>query len=153
MPKVIDDSKGGIGSTVDAHLTLGQFQSLHGNGWVLADGASCAGSAYAAFTGNTVVPDYRGEFKRGLDNGRGVDVARVLGTSQAHDFLSHTHFQDAHSHPYSVNSGGGPGPVTPIGFSSNSSLNTSQVTATNQNTGGTETRPRNVACNIFIRIN
>ena len=82
MPKVLDDSKGGLGTTVDSILTLVQFQALHGAGWVLSDGQNIVGSALHALTGQTTVADFRGEFKRGLDNGRGVDAARTMSSAQ-----------------------------------------------------------------------
>ena len=41
--------------------------------------------------GNGGRPDLRGEFVRGLDRGRGVDVGRTLATAQADIFKSHTH--------------------------------------------------------------
>ena len=43
------------------------------------------GTTYGAGDGvNTFqVPDLRGEFARGVDNGRGVDTGRVLGSSQS----------------------------------------------------------------------
>jgi hypothetical protein len=37
------------------------------------------------------VPDMRGEFVRGLDDGRGVDAGRALGSAQAQQLLQHTH--------------------------------------------------------------
>ncbi|MDD5377326.1 MAG: hypothetical protein PHH16_04405 [Candidatus Gracilibacteria bacterium] len=43
-------------------------------GWSLADGASGR-------------PDLRGEFIRGLDNGRGVDSGRTIGSSQSQQTL------------------------------------------------------------------
>jgi phage-related tail fiber protein len=41
--------------------------------------------------GNFRLPDSRGEFLRGWDNGRGVDAGRVIGTSQLGSVESHTH--------------------------------------------------------------
>lgn len=42
------------------------------------------GEIYGAGDGNTTfnLPDLRGEFIRGLDNGRGIDSGRVLGSKQ-----------------------------------------------------------------------
>jgi phage-related tail fiber protein len=37
------------------------------------------------------LPDWRGEFLRGWDHGRGVDAGRTLGSQQAHDFEAHAH--------------------------------------------------------------
>lgn len=74
------------------------------DGWLVADGAVVSRSAYAALfaaIGTTFgvgdgattfgIPDLRGEFIRGLDNGRGVDAARTLGSSQAQAIQSHSH--------------------------------------------------------------
>ncbi|MGZ3272368.1 MAG: hypothetical protein ACXU8Z_01275, partial [Caulobacteraceae bacterium] len=52
-------------------------------------GAS-AGADWAAHKRITL-PDLRGEFIRGIDLGRGIDAARVLGSEQLDDFKSHTH--------------------------------------------------------------
>lgn len=41
-----------------------------------------------------VLPDLRGEFIRGLDNGRGVDSGRVILSSQSSMLSSHTHNGD-----------------------------------------------------------
>lgn len=64
-------------------------------GWLRANGAVVSRSVYAALfaaIGTTYgagdgastfgLPDLRGEFIRGLDNGRGVDVGRTLGSFQ-----------------------------------------------------------------------
>lgn len=65
-------------------------------GWVVCDGAAISRATYAALfaaigtlygAGNGVttfnLPDLRGEFIRGYDRGRGVDVGRVMGGRQA----------------------------------------------------------------------
>ena len=66
-------------------------------GWLLCNGAAVSRSTYAdlwgvcsttwgAGDGNTTfnVPDMRGEFQRGWDNGRGVDSGRNHASAQAH---------------------------------------------------------------------
>lgn len=73
-------------------------------GWLKANGASVSRTAYAALfarIGTTYgngngsstfnLPDMRGEFVRGLDDGRGVDSGRSLGSAQSSQNLSHTH--------------------------------------------------------------
>lgn len=73
-------------------------------GYIKANGAAVGRVAYAGLfaqigttfgggDGSTTfnVPDLRGEFIRGLDDGRGMDPSRVLGSIQAGQNLSHTH--------------------------------------------------------------
>ncbi len=50
------------------------------------------GTTYGAGDGVTTfkLPDLRGEFVRGYDDARGVDVARVLGSAQLDAFQGHT---------------------------------------------------------------
>lgn len=51
------------------------------------------GTTYGVGDGSTTfnLPDMRGEFVRGYDNGRGVDSGRTIGSSQAEDVPDHNH--------------------------------------------------------------
>lgn len=51
------------------------------------------GTTYGVGDGSTTfnVPDVRGYFVRGYDNGRGVDSGRAFGSNQANAIQSHTH--------------------------------------------------------------
>ena len=73
-------------------------------GWLKANGAAVSRTAYAAlfaaigttygagdFRNTFNLPDLRGEFIRGWDNGRGVDTPRPIGSAQAHALQSHQH--------------------------------------------------------------
>eukprot|EP00494_Astrolonche_serrata_P023445 UN23703 len=68
-------------------------------GWLECNGQS-APSALAAVLGQANVPDLRGEFVRGYDNGRGVDTGRALLSSQSGEIQSHDHSvnDSGHSH-------------------------------------------------------
>ncbi|MEQ1733867.1 MAG: phage tail protein [Bacteroidia bacterium] len=111
------------------------------------------GTLYGVGDGSTTfnVPDLRGEFIRGVDKGRGVDAARVVGSAQADLFK-------AHNHTFVAQNWGGT-VLPPNGVSGNGSgvdgdldgstvvtgYDKSSVPLVLNNTGGAETRPRNVA--------
>lgn len=119
------------------------------SGWLKANGAAVSRSAYAALfalIGTTFgagdgattfnLPDLRGEFVRGLDDGRGVDAGRALGSAQGDAFQDHVHnfhiYQQAGAGAGVARNGTGNGPGL---------LDTYGATAG----ATTETRPRNVA--------
>ena len=121
------------------------------DGWLKANGAAISRTTYAAlFTaigtvfgvgdGSTTfnLPDLRGEFLRCLDDGRGVDIGRALGSAQADEIESHSH---------SLQSGDG---YTGSNEVYERALTAGAVTQTGL-TGGAETRPRNVALLACIK--
>lgn len=85
------------------------------------------------------LPDLRGEFVRGWDNGRGVDPGRQFGSWQEDEIK-------AHSHQYSLRTG-----TVTTGVGGSSGTSSSSTTGTTQETGGSETRPRNVALLYCIK--
>jgi microcystin-dependent protein len=108
-------------------------------GWLECNGQSTAGyPALAAIYGSNV-PDLRGEFIRGWDNGRGVDSGRAIGTTQVDAFKSHSHTVTAIS--------AGAGGTFAYQWAQGGVLGGSNAQAT----GGTETRPRNVAMMLIVK--
>lgn len=118
-----------------------------------------------------VLPDLRGEFIRGWDDGRGVDAGRKLLSLQSHAFESHNHYLPSCA-------GSVPAPNTRYASLHDSAWTTRiavnrEITATpdmavtfpltkgdltniQQATGdigtfGTETRPRNIAFLYIVR--
>jgi hypothetical protein len=83
------------------------------------------------------LPDLRGEFIRGWDHGRGIDSGRVFGSTQTDSFRSHSHKI---------------GSLYTVGVSSKYTrpLWHGAGTTHGQNTGGSETRPRNIAYMYII---
>ncbi|MDT0499717.1 MULTISPECIES: phage tail protein [unclassified Halomonas] len=93
-------------------------------GWLKANGAAVSrsvyselfaaiGTSYGEGDGFTTfnLPDLRGEFLRGWDDGRGIDGGRALGSSQTDDNKSHDHSASSsrdgsHSHSGSANGAG-----------------------------------------------
>jgi microcystin-dependent protein len=135
-------------------------------GTIIAFGASSAPSDYLECNGNAVsrstyatlfgvigtsfgtgdgsttfnLPDLRGEFVRGWDHGKGTDSGRAFASAQSDEL-------EAHTHTVAQGPGGGTagGPMIESGTSSQTHSTTSS------STGGTETRPRNIALLYAIK--
>lgn len=84
-------------------------------------------------------PDTGGEFFRVLDQGRGVDSNRLLGSSQDDELKAHNHNVNGTVYNYGA-TGAGPG---------RDFINGSVVTSS---VGGPETRPRNLAFPILVEV-
>ena len=121
-------------------------------GWLFCRGQAISRTTYAAlFTaigtdygvgdGSTTfnIPDLRGEFIRGFDAGRGVDTGRVLGSSQADELKAHTHSYTETTQATDTLTGGDTHYID-------------AASGTTGSTGGTETRPRNIAMNYMIKV-
>ncbi|MBU2700587.1 microcystin-dependent protein [Sporomusaceae bacterium BoRhaA] len=91
-------------SCIPAGVVLHFAAATPPKGWLKADGNAVSRTEYAdlfAVVGTTFgtgdgsttfnLPDLRGEFIRGLDMGRGVDISRELGSSQADGIKKHNH--------------------------------------------------------------
>ena len=109
-------------------------------GYLECNGQSTAGYAALAAVVGANVPDLRGEFVRGWDNGRGVDAGRALGSTQADQFQDHTHAAYVGSSPQ-----GGTGSVQ------SNAIGTITTSVASSGNSGTETRPRNVALMYIIK--
>ena len=118
------------------------------------------GTTYGAGDGSTTfaLPDLRGEFIRGWDNGRGVDTGRGFASAQAGDNASHTHSASSDTHAGHTHSYNQPaaGAIAGYGTQGNGNYWSSAAATSGSSgahshvitvtaTGGTETRPRNVA--------
>jgi len=129
------------------------------DGWLVADGTPVtalypdlrtllvnAGSPFGNDGTDPLRPNLLGEFIRGWDNGRGVDAGRVFGSFQLDEFKSHSHDYNL-SRAYDSSS---TNTSSYIGKGQNENRvddRSGQI----QNTGGSETRPRNIALLPCIR--
>lgn len=149
-----------VGTLFWAYLTLAQVQAALDNTWVLCDGANVAGSDLDTTYGISVLPDARARWVRGLDEGGGVDAGapRTNGDFQSSSVQAHVHNLIADDDAQNVFTF--PNPAAPfIGtrFSNNVDIQSldfgSLFFSTDQGTQQGETRPFNVAFNLFIKIN
>ena len=137
-------------------------------GYLKANGAAISRASYAtlftaigttfgAGNGSTTfnLPDLRGEFIRGWDDGRGTDAARIFGSSQVSQNLSHDHglkteagtpgygelvFPDYPSSPWVERQLGNANDYAYAGFR-----------VATFASGGNESRPRNIALLACIK--
>ncbi|HFN3768360.1 TPA: phage tail protein [Enterobacter hormaechei] len=138
-------------------------------GWLKCNGAAFTASQYpklAQAYPALKLPDLRGEFIRGWDDGRGADSGRGLLSAQGAMSFDHRHWIPTSSGT------GGDGPMTAVFIDNNASMayypdGTNEYNP-NPSTGtllqtytakaalgsgmfGSETRPRNVAFNYIVR--
>jgi microcystin-dependent protein len=143
------------GSNLTPAGTVGYFPANTApTGWLKANGAlvsrttyaalfAVIGTTYGAGDGSTTfaLPDLRGEFVRGWDDGRGVDAARGLGTAQA-DVIKPGTFSALSE---SANPTGAVTQVSEtVGVITIGAAARSRIYRVGDD-GATETRPRNVA--------
>lgn len=140
-------------------------------GYMLCDGASYTVSAYSGLysaigyvfggsSGNFNVPDLRGQFIRSLDDGKGIDVGRTLGSTQAASMESHAHFEFANvtsgygnigNFPSSAPSATATGDSSGASYNIGTNNNDPATVGLTSHIGGIETRPTNVALNAIIK--
>jgi microcystin-dependent protein len=137
---------------------------------------SAIGTTWGSTSGsNFKVPDLRGEFVRGFDNGRGIDSGRSFAASQGSQYQQHTHTASAtssvtdpgHTHSWDRqdaqnDQGYRPWPAsnndckkTVVQTGSSTTGISVSTSVTVNNSGGTgnssETRPRNISMIYIIK--
>ena len=144
----------GLGS-VPAGAVLPFAMTTPPTGWLLCNGALVSRTSYAtlfAAIGTTFgagdlsttfgLPDLRGEFVRGWDDGAGVDTGRIFGSTQTDAFAAHTHTTtitptDRTGTGSDVGNGGG--------------VSEAPLNIISSSVGGGETRPKNIALLYCIK--
>ena len=180
MSIVLDGTTGITSPSVNAGNIVGQVcffgMTTAPDGFLKANGAAISRSTYAdlfAAIGTTYgsgdgsttfnIPDLRGEFPRGWDDGRGVDSGRSIGTAQSHGIpRMRDQFADSHGNAamYANDIAGFTNPFFGVGTSSyRSDLN---VVSTNHLfvefdsarviTEAPDVRPRNIALLACIKF-
>ncbi|KTL61293.1 phage tail protein [Photorhabdus laumondii subsp. laumondii] len=121
-------------------------------GWAQCNGAPFDKTKYpklAQAYPNGALPDLRGEFIRGLDNGRGIDNGRNILSFQYDAFKRHNHSIYTTDSPSSTRAN-----TDPVRGSLHGSISDRGDSGENKTigmNGDNETRPRNVAFNYIIR--
>lgn len=133
------------------------------NNATAAWGYRCTSAATPTTTRSTtgayiVLPDARGEYSRGWDDGRGIDAGRSLWAWQAGQVLSHTHTASQAAHSHTVNLIGGGAGYGNLGISTapdllqgSTATNAAQPAITVNAAGGTENLVRGLAALVCIK--
>lgn len=153
-------------SYINEASPIGVVNAFYGasapSGWLICNGTTFATATYPdlrAFLGSNTLPDLRGYFLRGLDTTGLIDtqVGRTLKSIQADAFGSHTHTNTVSDGlsgiTYTTDESGNA--TTNVVLAGNSAVASTMLqhshTVTIANTGGLETRGKNVAVNYIIR--
>ena len=123
-------------------------------GWLLCDGSlptnmatlypalyNLLGTTYGA---KGTLPNLQGEFIRGWDKDRGIDPKRTVGSNQTDSVANHTHPYKDMSAGTTANYVQDAKEVWKFNTVVQNETSVSRTTS-NNTTGGTETRPRNIA--------
>ncbi len=163
IPTVIADEFTDVRSEIGAIIPAGMVGHFARNtaptGWLKANGANVSRTTYATLfaaigtvfgsgDGSTTftLPDLRGEFVRGWDDGRGVDSGRVFGSAQSHALQTHTHTTRVPLNTVDSDKG-----TSPSLWSIDSETDGSSSAPIGANVAN-ETRPRNVALLACIKF-
>ncbi|MGB5989536.1 MAG: tail fiber protein, partial [Marinifilaceae bacterium] len=135
--------------------------------WMLCDGSTFSAAIYPdlqTVLGGITLPDLRGVFLRGLDSGRGLDTGRTLRSFQDDALKAHNHSGTTSingDHTHSTGSSDFHGSIDGTTSQSGSRARQSGYTTGTagdhshslniNNTGGSETRPKNVSVNYIIK--
>nr|WP_162475631.1 phage tail protein [Candidatus Erwinia dacicola] len=144
----------GEGSAVPVGVPIPWPSATSPTGWLKCNGAAFTASQYpklALAYPALRLPDLRGEFIRGWDDGRGLDAGRILLTAQADELRSHNHrFINEYGTPTEK--------IIAYTDQDSESLEVTNRTGSRchtyilmEKTGGVETRPHNVSFNYIVR--
>lgn len=159
----------GEGSALPVGVPVPWPSATPPTGWLKCNGAAFSAEEYPelakAYPTNKL-PDLRGEFIRGWDDGRGVDNGRGLLTLQDGAIVSHNHYWGiwtSRTNDQTLESFTGTTilkqitPLSPAIDFDNYPIPNPDITeggvvaATTKPAGANETRPRNVAFNYIVR--
>lgn len=151
-PEALITSLSALGLSIPSGTVSSFAGSTAPSGYLECDGSQVSrttydnlftviGTTYGTGDSSTTfnLPDLRGEFIRGLDSSRGVDIGRTIGSFQADALESHSH----------TGVSGDPG-TDPARKGGANRVDDTDVYTTNA-VGDTETRPRNVALMFIIK--
>lgn len=130
-----------LSTNIINYLPLAYPKSTPPQGYLALMGQSISQTTYPILYSlyGATLPDLRGQFLRGLDYGKGIDVGRTVLSLQEDMLKSHNHVIS----PSNVVTGAG------IGFQGSGYQFINNKTT--EYTGGAETRPKNIAFLYIVK--
>ncbi|HBN1655706.1 TPA: tail fiber protein, partial [Escherichia coli] len=133
----------GEGSALPVGVPVPWPSATPPTGWLKCNGAPFSAEEYpelAKVYPTNELPDLRGEFIRGWDDGRGIDSGRTLLSAQDGSI-------EAHGHDYNgaIYTSSGPS------WANTTAAGHRAYSGSTSSYGGSETRPRNIAFNYIVR--
>lgn len=161
---------GSLGDVKYSILPPDQFNQINGSGWVLLDGRKVNGSQLQKHFSISNIPDARGMFLRGLNYDRqdaSIDPffkehnrVRLVGEQESDALKSHSHqvtSVEKKSHVFIAHSWpSGPGnqpQFEAVAAQKDYAARSESDIFEAAPFGGNETRPKNIAFYIYIKIN
>lgn len=148
----------GEGSALPVGVPVPWPSATPPTGWIKCNGAPFSAAQYpelAKVYPALKLPDLRGEFIRGWDDGRGVDAERSILTAQEDMIKSHEHSvwrrSDNRKVSQSLNINDPGGEYLSVVHSASVIKGWDIDSLYAVPTGGSETRPRNIAFNYIVR--
>ncbi|EEW2009240.1 tail fiber protein [Escherichia coli] len=156
VPTALENLGLGEGSALPVGVPVPWPSATPPTGWLKCNGAPFSAEEYPelakAYPTNKL-PDLRGEFIRGWDDGRGVDNGRSILSSQNDSLQDHGH-KSIRLRSVGANGGNIPVPDGSANFTGDANL-ISAISDHAFNGGAPrvsgETRPRNIAFNYIVR--
>lgn len=133
-----------IGTIIAFYGSVAPYGYLPCNGQTVSSSTFPSLVTFLGGTTSAILPDLRGEFLRGWDNGRGVDIGRTIRSFQVDVFGSHSHTQTPN------NTRG----ISNVLVGTTAGTGQYAVAAGGDVTGlagGVETRPRNISVLYCIK--
>ncbi len=150
VKKALENLGLGEGSALPVGVPVPWPSATPPTGWLKCNGAPFSAEEYPelakAYPTNKL-PDLRGEFIRGWDDGRGVDSGRALLSTQTDEFKSHSHYFERTWAQTGFDTTGG---YYLLAADASGSVNQQRSDSTNS-VGRSESRPRNIAFNYIVR--
>jgi len=143
-----------VGDIKTSLLQPKEFIQKYGNVWVLMDGREVSGSDFSMLSGINKIPDARGKFLRMNNNGANCNDKNNCAYDPDNTKLGEFQNDNFKSHHHTQRFGNVKGHFSSSGWESVPHVDRGSTNGqTTTLSGGSETRPKNISVNYYIKVN